>query len=373
MAGGVKQRESAVAGGSGEGERMSALLASSSGADIVGIGRIDLKSGRLLKACVGGVAKSGGTSLKPDNVKAIVEAFAASERFETELNSRSTRVDRNIWYFAPKHVICIGGLRDYPIAQFVVFLFGNETELDTPANRNLARIGLTYAGSLAIDRAASPNVEAEIPSAISESVLKCLSFGYIALDSSGNIRALKDSVDGWLEQNRTFKIVNGRLCAERQKDRQMLMEAIEAASDDRRKVSVLLPEASEPGSTETVYVMPIDGAKDLVLLVFGQGRTDRNIRELALKAMGLTAAERRLTSHLMEGDSLADAAESANLTISTARSYLKSIFTKTGMRRQSQLVTLCLKLTPAIARSEKQKMAQSKEHPVKQPKLAAVK
>jgi len=51
---------------------------------------------------------------------------------------------------------------------------------------------------------------------------------------------------------------------------------------------------------------------------------------------------------LLSGKTLAVAAEESNLTISTARSYLKTIFAKTGIHRQSQLISLYHTLLPPI-------------------------
>ncbi len=57
---------------------------------------------------------------------------------------------------------------------------------------------------------------------------------------------------------------------------------------------------------------------------------------------GLTCAEARLASMMAEGCSLEDIAESLAVSIQTARSQLKSIFAKTGARRQAELVALLL-------------------------------
>lgn len=59
-------------------------------------------------------------------------------------------------------------------------------------------------------------------------------------------------------------------------------------------------------------------------------------------AFGLTGAEARLATRLVETCDLAKAADAAGVTISTARSYLKSIFDKTNTHSQLELVTLIL-------------------------------
>ena len=61
----------------------------------------------------------------------------------------------------------------------------------------------------------------------------------------------------------------------------------------------------------------------------------------------LTHAEARLVRALMQESELKDAAEAANITLQTARSYLKRIFEKTGTNSQAQLVKLVL-TSPAM-------------------------
>ncbi|MCJ9699926.1 MULTISPECIES: helix-turn-helix transcriptional regulator [unclassified Bradyrhizobium] len=62
------------------------------------------------------------------------------------------------------------------------------------------------------------------------------------------------------------------------------------------------------------------------------------------QAFDLTPAESRLTALLATGASLASAAEHLRISRETARNHLKSIFSKTGAHRQSELVTLVSQL-----------------------------
>ena len=53
---------------------------------------------------------------------------------------------------------------------------------------------------------------------------------------------------------------------------------------------------------------------------------------------GLTPAQARLVIHLVEGDSLRSSAKALGIKYETVRSYLKSVFQKTGTHRQAELV-----------------------------------
>ncbi|MGE0408235.1 MAG: helix-turn-helix transcriptional regulator [Amphiplicatus sp.] len=59
-------------------------------------------------------------------------------------------------------------------------------------------------------------------------------------------------------------------------------------------------------------------------------------------ALGLSAAEARLVQALSRGLDLESASSEINISVSTARSYLKSIFEKTGVTRQAELIRLAL-------------------------------
>lgn len=57
---------------------------------------------------------------------------------------------------------------------------------------------------------------------------------------------------------------------------------------------------------------------------------------------GLTGAEARLASLLADGSNLEEAAKTLSVSIQTVRSQLKSVFAKTGVTRQAELVSLLL-------------------------------
>jgi DNA-binding CsgD family transcriptional regulator len=72
---------------------------------------------------------------------------------------------------------------------------------------------------------------------------------------------------------------------------------------------------------------------------------DQNLElpaNLLQRCYGLTAAEARLAMILLEGHSLTEAAASCGVTQNTVRSQLKSVFLKTEVNRQSELIRLLL-------------------------------
>ena len=66
--------------------------------------------------------------------------------------------------------------------------------------------------------------------------------------------------------------------------------------------------------------------------------------ELLTALFGLSRAEARLALCMLMGRSAADCARLASVGLATIRTQLHSIFTKTGVRRQAQLVALLSKV-----------------------------
>lgn len=68
----------------------------------------------------------------------------------------------------------------------------------------------------------------------------------------------------------------------------------------------------------------------------------------AKQLFNLTPAETALAIELANGLSLEEAAETLNIRRNTARAHLRSIFSKTGVRRQTELVRIMLNSVAAL-------------------------
>jgi DNA-binding CsgD family transcriptional regulator len=71
-------------------------------------------------------------------------------------------------------------------------------------------------------------------------------------------------------------------------------------------------------------------------LVTAESRRETSLTNLH----GLTPTQVRVALHLIDGGTVASCAEAMGVAESTVRTHLKSIFAKTGIRRQSQLRSL---------------------------------
>ncbi|MCO5093226.1 LuxR C-terminal-related transcriptional regulator [Bosea sp. (in: a-proteobacteria)] len=107
-----------------------------------------------------------------------------------------------------------------------------------------------------------------------------------------------------------------------------------------------MPQAGEAGPM-VAHLLPLAGsARDLFLdarwiLFFTPVRPRPGLGLEILQALyDLAPSEATLLSALLDGLSVEAAAAASGISVNTARSYLKSIFAKTNVRRQTKLMRL---------------------------------
>ncbi|MHC8491590.1 DNA-binding response regulator [Thalassospira sp. SM2505] len=107
---------------------------------------------------------------------------------------------------------------------------------------------------------------------------------------------------------------------------------------DGEKLSVLVRRIPKKAAgTATFMVILVDPAK----------QKPPAIDDL-MDLFGLTRSEAKLTQKLAEGLALDQAAELVGISHSSARTYLKTIFSKTGVNRQPQLMKTVLSSIPSL-------------------------
>lgn len=80
-------------------------------------------------------------------------------------------------------------------------------------------------------------------------------------------------------------------------------------------------------------------ARLAALAAADMAQREGRLRRLA-SVYGLTPAEARVALHVIDGGSLATYAQLAAVSVGTARTQLKSVFAKTGVSRQAELIKL---------------------------------
>lgn len=117
--------------------------------------------------------------------------------------------------------------------------------------------------------------------------------------------------------------------------------------NDRQAASIVI-EREAVNSKWDVHVRKIstqnvifdEGGPELVLLLQGPVRSSAPSQARLINVFGVTPAEAKLIIYLVDSMTLTAAAKTLGISRNTARAQLASIFSKTGVNRQAQLVKL---------------------------------
>jgi len=176
----------------------------------------------------------------------------------------------------------------------------------------------------------------------------------VLIDGAGRPRRLNARAEQLLGQGITIR--HGKLCAiEKSAEsafQTLIAQALTPPSIQRGSspLAAVLPRPQ--GRPLVAYAIPVvRSAHDVVqsasaVLIFIDPDEHRNPISIVLQqAFRLTAAEIRVVSGLARGEDLKDIADQHGISIGTARAQLKSIMAKTETHRQSELVSLILRLS----------------------------
>jgi DNA-binding CsgD family transcriptional regulator/PAS domain-containing protein len=178
--------------------------------------------------------------------------------------------------------------------------------------------------------------------------------GLFVLDQTGRLRHLNRVAERLLAEEGGLRLFGGRLSASDPVTARRLLALIEAAGSTdvelRRAGAMALPTASRrlPLSI-SVTPFPSEvglhprGGRGVVVCVTdleaGVQLPEQGMKDL----FGMTAAEARLAIAILEGCSLREAGDRFAVSQNTLHVQLASIFQKTGVNRQSELVRLLMR------------------------------
>ncbi|MDR2298331.1 MAG: helix-turn-helix transcriptional regulator [Comamonas sp.] len=182
-----------------------------------------------------------------------------------------------------------------------------------------------------------------------------LMVGVVILDQNGKLLESNPAASGILDMQDGLKVSGDRLETSYANDNRKLQRLIKDAllhsltSSSRmiEGMSVCRPSGQLNWGVVVQSISPdewTEGKQRPSVAVFVRdtdGKADPSIR-LAQQLFQLTPAETLLAIQLANGLSLEEAAEALNIRRNTARAHLRSIFSKTGVRRQTELVRIFL-------------------------------
>jgi len=184
------------------------------------------------------------------------------------------------------------------------------------------------------------------------SAIDALGFGIIALGSKKEVIHANRPAQELLAAASFFRMDGGVLAGASDEHNRRLCTMVATVLRTGTASALMLRTAS--GAAINLVAYPFarrqekPGVPDLLLVISSSAAA--GIGEALLQmTYGLSKAEARLAAALGRGQSLTSAATSLDITVNTARSVLKTIFAKTGVRRQAELVHLLMSW-PSVSR-----------------------
>jgi DNA-binding CsgD family transcriptional regulator len=183
-----------------------------------------------------------------------------------------------------------------------------------------------------------------------------LAVGAVILDEGAAIRRTNEAAEELLDEGLWLRRDKGELRVgsqeENQRFRALLEEVMEAhrrAEPSFARVFRLGGEDDSPGLGMLLRPLPkveaSGGVRNPSVAIFISDPTSSREppRDVLMELFGFTRAEARLALQLANGATLDEAAMNLHVSRNTAKSHLSSMFSKTGVARQSKLVQLILR------------------------------
>ncbi len=186
-----------------------------------------------------------------------------------------------------------------------------------------------------------------------EKALDMLAAGVIFVGTNGEVLLMNRNAEEIFCRKDGLLLTKGKLSAAIHTESVLLQAMIGGAvltgSGKGLGAGGTIPITREKGRPLSVTVAPFRGFSCIspqrpatVLFISDPERDAELSIDLLRRAYGLTPAEAKLASILVEGHSLKESAALCRVTHNTAKSQLKSVFSKTEVKRQSELIRLLL-------------------------------
>lgn len=194
---------------------------------------------------------------------------------------------------------------------------------------------------------------------IGSKLLDRLAIGTVFLNAERQVVAMTGMAERLLTAGLGLRLRAGALTATCGTKDRVLQAEIRAALANPSGTASSVLRVQHPGSECTlgVVVEPVtggDAAGDIACAVIirdGDGLCEPELAMLR-DLFDLTPAEAMLTRALSLGQTLDEAAEDLNIRRNTARAHLRAIFSKCGIKRQTELMRLVLTSVAMLGRAE---------------------
>jgi DNA-binding CsgD family transcriptional regulator/PAS domain-containing protein len=185
-------------------------------------------------------------------------------------------------------------------------------------------------------------------------VLDRLAVAVILVDPKQRIIHANAAAQEFLSGNRSLSSVHGVLTANDPRNREELRRASRMPDLDVKSLSL----ETEEGHFAVATLLPLTSglranyggqlSASAAIFVHHQPSFDEGMVTTLVSAFGLTGAEGRVLSALLEGLNLADISARFQISINTVRWHLKQLFEKTNTKRQGDLIRFASSAVPQI-------------------------
>ena len=240
-----------------------------------------------------------------------------------------------LWIRAGAYMLGLGR----PVADmFPVMVVPADAWSEEAPLQAMLRIGMAYVQQQHTETVYS---RSPWPEGLAAATLEMLALRFLVVDEKADVKRDGRLEDEIAQDDLEWLVLKGRLTLNDRKERGQLHEAISKATGEERRTSIISV-STLSGGVRLAIVAPFPGSEPpLAMVLFENTRTDHAaLRKHFFAAHGLTPSEQRIAHVVLDGGTLNEAAERSTLTLATVRSYLKSVFTKTGTHRQSELIAL---------------------------------
>jgi DNA-binding CsgD family transcriptional regulator len=206
-------------------------------------------------------------------------------------------------------------------------------------------------------------LEYDAANRFSETALDALSIATLLVSGDGRLHHMNRQAAAYLRNGEGLQLLHGRLVANNSLEAAQLEQLLRAATRYGGSNAELPPGGAmrilRPASRSQLQVTVIPAPEQSLLagkqqyaLVFlsDLSSVSGSRATLMRQLYRLTPAECRLADLLLEGLDVREAAERLRITLETARFHLKRVLSKTGARRQTELMRLMLSLPACIER-----------------------
>lgn len=193
-----------------------------------------------------------------------------------------------------------------------------------------------------------------------EQALSQISTAVILLDAHKRVVFANSAAERLLVGGDCLRIINGALAAhDGQSNRRLQAAILEALGRPGAAVDVGLERENRrplhatilPLAPQSPFPPLLAGAARCAVFVSDPDCAQTSRCDLLARSYGLTPAETSLLDAILSGGGLARAAERMGVKLSTAQTHLKRVFSKTGTRRQGELINLVMASSPPLASS----------------------